>query len=202
MSFLLGVPSQGRKHQCPTEGVISLQELKLLELRWSLHCVYIHTFSSLPFRLPSSSSVLVLTSHTFVVLLYCQSICCPQLQARPWHPQWLRSELCLEKVCVCLFIVSALPRAPSLSVIPCFNTILHPNVFCIQSRWFREEHIWEYLMCSTELQMSAILSTVYPTDPAWNAGHHITWVSLLLLWKLFPPVSFSSQWLKIKPVAW
>lgn len=161
----MGLPSQGRKHQCPTEGAISLQKLKLFELRWSLHCVYIHTFSSLPFRLPSSSSILVLTSQT-CLLLYCHSICCPQLT----HVHDIRSGSRVGSdwrrcVWVCpLYLLSPLP--PQCLSFPIFNNILCPNIFCI-SPGNLGRNILENISC-TALSCQCLPSSQYHL-PNWSS---------------------------------
>lgn len=145
---------------CPAEGVISLQKLKLLELRWSLHCVYMYTFSSLPFRLPSSSSILVLISQT------CYFSLLPLTLLSTVTGVSVTSAVTLEWALTGGGLwepvrVSALPSATHCLLFPVFNTILCPNAFCIQSRWFREEYTWDYLVYSTELQMSAILTVPF-----------------------------------------
>lgn len=112
--------------------MISLQKLKLFVLRWSLHCVYIHTFSSLPFRLPSSPSILVLTSQTFLFFFFiaAQFVVHNYTHGHDIHrgsgvgSDWRR--------CVWvspLYLLSPVP--PQCLSFPIFNTILCPNIFSI-----------------------------------------------------------------------
>lgn len=97
-----------------------------------MHCVYIHTFSSLPFRLPSSFSILVLTSQTCLLLFFIAA----QFVVHSYtHVHDIRSgsrvgsdwRRCV-RVCP-LYLLSPLP--PQCLSFPIFNTILCPNIFCI-----------------------------------------------------------------------